>query len=253
VAKRFCWEQKNEAQLLLVSNDEENDFFSRKVAQTGSKSFWLRINDQKNEGQWVVDRRGYSKPKTWSAQEYFRWDENYPNGEIENSAVIMPDGSWIRNDKFAVSEFACQGDFVELDDEPDAAKQGRLLDGEGAGRNYNVDTVEGAADLKCWTCDAKNYNECQATGTLKACLPNEKSCELEVRTRWGWAGRVISGCKAADACANNKAQNFIGGEDQTQCRPESKYRHSVCRQCCFDDSCTKNLKPSNRAEWAQNL
>ena len=46
-AKRFCWEQKNEAQLLLVSNDEENDFFSRKVAQTGSKSFWLRINDQK--------------------------------------------------------------------------------------------------------------------------------------------------------------------------------------------------------------
>ena len=62
-----------------------------------------------NEGQWVVDRRGYSKPKTWSAQEYFRWDENFPNGEIENSAVIMPDGSWIRNDKFAVSEFACQG------------------------------------------------------------------------------------------------------------------------------------------------
>lgn len=40
-------------------------------------------------------------------------------------------------------------------------------------RNYNVDTVEGAADLKCWTCDAKNYNECQATGTLEACLPNE--------------------------------------------------------------------------------
>ena len=47
VAKRFCWEEKNEAQLLLVSNDVENAFFSQKVAQTGSKSFWLRINDQK--------------------------------------------------------------------------------------------------------------------------------------------------------------------------------------------------------------
>ena len=45
-AKRYCWEQRNEAQLLLISTPEENAYFANKVVEKGVASFWLRINDK---------------------------------------------------------------------------------------------------------------------------------------------------------------------------------------------------------------
>ena len=62
------------------------------------------------------------------------------------------------------------------------------------------------------------------------------------------------GCKAVDACKNMHASNFRNGNpDYTECRPEAHYNHSVCRQCCYEDNCTKSpswWEPTSREEWA---
>merc|ERR1712176_179533 len=109
--------------------------------------------------------------------------------------------------------------------------------------------------LKCWTCrNAYSYQQCEAEGTLVTCQDSQKSCELEVRERNGYVIQVNTGCKQAMACENNKAQNFQGNNPaQTQCRPEPGYTHSVCRQCCYDDSCVSSpdfWKPATRDDWA---
>lgn len=129
-------------------------------------------------------------------------------------------------------------------------------------------TEGGAANLTCFTCNAQTVDECLATGELRACLENEESCELEVRTRYNKETEVydqvgvITGCKQLLACQNNQKQNFFGtnfqkDKDVTQCRPETDqgYDHSVCRQCCWEDDCVANggnfWDPQTRWQWGQ--
>ena len=122
----------NESELLLISTPAENNYFAAKVAEKGVESYWLRINDKNDEDTWVVDRRGYKKPTSWSNQSYFNWNAASLNGEVENSAVVTASGLWNRNDKFATSEFVCEGNFVEIESDqsgtrnvdPNAANNG---------------------------------------------------------------------------------------------------------------------------------
>ena len=65
--------------------------------------------------------------------------------------------------------------------------------------------------------------------------------------------QICMGCKSDDACQNMKGQNFMNqNPDYTQCRPESNYADSVCRQCCDTDNCTRDPSwwyPQSREEW----
>jgi len=112
--------------------------------------------------------------------------------------------------------------------------------------------------LSCWTCDAYSFDDCHKKGKLRKCNANEGSCFLEIRERRnnGYNGNfkyVCMGCKATDACQNLKAQNFQSSDpSKTQCRPESNFTSSVCRQCCTTNNCTKApvwWHPKNRTEW----
>lgn len=111
--------------------------------------------------------------------------------------------------------------------------------------------------LHCWTCHADSFDLCGSSGHLQKCQHNEESCELEIRERKGFILQVMTGCKAADACKNNMANNFSHKDPAlTQCRPEGPsmgYNHSVCRQCCSESNCVKSPDwwyPTSRAEWA---
>jgi len=114
-----------------------------------------------------------------------------------------------------------------------------------------------ASGHQCWKCHADSWELCEMGGTLQTCLPNENSCELEIRERGGKIIQILTGCKATDACKNNMANNFMeDNPDITQCRPEGPakgYHHSVCRQCCDTPNCVKDPDwwyPQTRAEWA---
>ena len=63
----------------------------------------------------MVDRRGYEKPTSWASQEYFSWNSESPNAIGINSAVLTESGLWNKNDKFATSEFVCEGDKIEIE------------------------------------------------------------------------------------------------------------------------------------------
>merc|ERR1711893_418264 len=72
----------------------------------------------------------------------------------------------------------------------------------------------------------------------------------------GATSRVKMGCKQTNACQNNQKQNFINwklGKKFTQCRPELKFSHSVCRHCCNDSSscfdATTRFSSWTRADW----
>lgn len=149
--------------------------------------------------------------------------------------------------------------------------------GQGGGQDGNDNnsnpyasngTPDGAASLKCFTCQGQTVEECQASGSVQDCQENETSCELEIRTRLnqetGYYDQqgVITGCKQIEACQNNQRQNFGGdpwgpNKDHTQCRPETDkgYHHSVCRQCCWEDDCVDNggnfWDPQTRWQWNQ--
>jgi len=114
--------------------------------------------------------------------------------------------------------------------------------------------------LTCWTCHANSFEECERFGREQKCMDNEESCELEIRERSHVRGQprqilqIHMGCKQKMACSNNHSQNFQNeNPDYTQCRPESQYLSSVCRQCCSEDLCTKSPDwwyPLTREEWA---
>lgn len=110
--------------------------------------------------------------------------------------------------------------------------------------------------LKCWHCDAMSFDECAYKGQEKTCLGHAESCFLEIRERRD--GRpfkqICMGCKQTEACKNMQNQNFQNqNPDYTQCRPETYYPESVCRQCCATDNCTKEPSwwyPTTRQEWS---
>ena len=87
---------------------------------------------------------------------------------------------------------------------------------------------------------------------------NLSICQVEYRSRRGKTENIQMGCKQQVACTNNKKQNFQNwksGKWATQCRPENKFNHSVCRQCCNDSSCFQatDFAKWTRQEWKQIL
>lgn len=129
----------------------------------------------------------------------------------------------------------------------------------GSAVAYNTgNTGYNAAGLKCWHCDAMSFEECEYKGEERQCLGHAETCFLEIRERRNNAGndfmQICMGCKQKEACNNMQAQNFQNqNPDYTQCRPESNYSDSVCRQCCAEDNCTKEPSwwyPQSREEWA---
>lgn len=130
-----------------------------------------------------------------------------------------------------------------------ASQQQQNYNSNGYGDNYN-------AGLSCWKCNADSFELCQSSGYVEKCHSNQQVCELEIRERMGYIYQIHMGCKSEDACMNNKRANFDQQNPHyTQCRPEKNmgYHHSVCRQCCNDNMCTKEPTwwyPTTREEWA---
>jgi len=105
-AKRFCYDLN--ASLLIVETAQQNAFLASKLSP--GESFWLRINDGKQENNWVIDRWGYTKPTAVTPVSYFNWNANEINDDIKNSAKMDADGTWSLVDRYALSRFACQTD-----------------------------------------------------------------------------------------------------------------------------------------------
>jgi len=85
-----------------------------------------------------------------------------------------------------------------------------------------------------------------------------QACQVEYRTRKGAVESIRMNCKQEQACLNNKRNNFRDwkyGQGRTQCRPEQKYTHSVCRQCCNGTDCfgTSDFSTFTRDDWRENL
>jgi len=137
--------------------------------------------------------------------------------------------------------------------------------GSSYGGNAPADP-NGPSGLTCWHCDAMSFEECEAKGQQKACHGHAESCFLEIRERRTPYGHIAQGfmqicmgCKQKEACTQMQNQNFQNqNPDYTQCRPETQYTDSVCRQCCDTNDCTKNdangntdwWYPTSRDEWA---
>ena len=88
--------------------------------------------------------------------------------------------------------------------------------------------------LSCKTCVGSNVGDCLGNATIVECQENETTCEVTMRKRRGGTYFVQMGCKALDACLNNKSNNAKGPWKQQECKPYNnvKIQNSVCRQCC---------------------
>ena len=71
-------------------------------------TYWLRINDSKDDGKWVVDRWGYEKPTSWENAPFENWNSDSENNLENNSAFIGADGTWQLVDKYHTSNYICQ-------------------------------------------------------------------------------------------------------------------------------------------------
>lgn len=96
--------------------------------------------------------------------------------------------------------------------------------------------------LMCLTCDSKTWHDCITYGVKKRCAPNQTRCQIEERKRRGKVESIHMGCKQAEACQNNKKNNFMGNWFAWQCHPGERYKGpSVCRQCCKTEHCGGQL------------
>jgi len=85
------------------------------------------------------------------------------------------------------------------------------------------------------------YATCASTGSYQLCdLGDKDCCFVEMRETKGALQQLCTGCKAAQACEDNKDENFQGAIAQHhQCRPDYRYQRfgqranqqSTCRQC----------------------
>jgi hypothetical protein len=114
--------------------------------------------------------------------------------------------------------------------------------------------------LSCLTCSSQSSDECYQTGQVRQCGQDEGACFLETRFLGHTVIHVTSGCQQKVACINNMKQNFwdIDGngiqlldEQMHDCKLFSggQGSSSVCRNCCFDDKCTKDWQPNSFDEW----
>ena len=119
----------------------------------------------------------------------------------------------------------------------------------------------------CWKCDAMTFGQCAVQGSFETCASDSDTttgrdavCFLEMRETNQKLQQLCTGCKSANACANLKAQNFVGsgatggsrraGRFNDQCKNEwfiqtlgQRYgsSQSTCRTCfatCTDNSNT---------------
>lgn len=111
--------------------------------------------------------------------------------------------------------------------------------------------------LKCWKCNSNTLEQCELGGYEETCQDQNQSCELEIRERDGNVSQISMGCKQTTACKAQRNQNFNNANSKfTQCRPEQGFGHSVCRQCCSFNFCTrpkpgKYWFPNDRSEWSR--
>jgi len=121
----------------------------------------------------------------------------------------------------------------------------------------NNSNLSNPSQLQCWTCNAGNWKECMEKGRLQKCEPNVTACQVTTRKRNGEVAAVETGCKAAIACEQDKANNFVGGWNspttENQCRPDQGHGPSVCRQCCYSNNCNYNLDFMDQLGWDQTL
>ena len=116
----------------------------------------------------------------------------------------------------------------------------------------------------CWKCDAMTFGQCAVQGSFETCASDSDTttgrdavCFLEMRETNQKLQQLCTGCKSANACANLKAQNFVGsgstggsrraGRFNDQCKNEwfiqtlgQRYgsSQSTCRTCFA--TCTDN-------------
>ena len=147
--------------------------------------------------------------------------------------------------------------------EPAASYQAPADNYQAPADSYQAPAYQG---MTCWSCHAGSYEECGKNGYEQRCNPGvshqttvvsqwaicflpikyhavKDVCFLEVRERRDgrYFSQIAMGCLQDMACENNKMQNFNQPNvDYTQCKPETKYRESVCRQCCAEPNCTKD-------------
>merc|ERR1712167_278404 len=126
-------------------------------------------------------------------------------------------------------------DFMPIDGQRQQPKQPqqqhRNYNNNGNNNNSNEqpdnETSQSSAGTVKQTADL-----CGETGYEESCHANEDVCELEIRERQGYIMQIHMGCKSKDSCQNNKKSNFQNNNPD--------YTHSVCRQCCETDLCTKD-------------
>ena len=108
--KKTCLE--NDAILLVINSRHENKFVQQAASDNGWNTFWLGINDGKNEKDWVVDDSKGTIKAT-----YFNWNYGEPNnwgGHEENSVEFFGVetgaklGKWNDVHRWEVQNFICQ-------------------------------------------------------------------------------------------------------------------------------------------------
>lgn len=134
----------------------------------------------------------------------------------------------------------------------------------------------------CWKCSASSYQDCIDNGVVETCNTvrtrfgtdiGTDHCYLKEIKRYNFreGGMVVqhvaTGCMEKRACDIQKKGNFEGSLTTlnkyrySRCRPEGRFSHSECYQCCFDkDMCiyeednsgnviTEMWEPSFIREW----
>jgi len=83
---------------------------------------------------------------------------------------------------------------------------------------------------------------------------------MEIRKRDGKYSQVQMGCKSAEACTNERNQNFHGNRPGNyQCKFDENRGPSVCRQCCKNKNlCTgQNVPtfwiPTTKWQWSTDI
>lgn len=157
------------------------------------------------------------------------------------------------SDNYGVEDADAVGAGRETEVAADAAED----DDERKGERYFFTTVATTAATSaattttvagtnhCWKCDAMSYATCASAGAYQNCpLGDQDCCFVEIREEYQQLQQLCTGCKDAQACMDNKAENFnptahTDGEHVDQCRPDYRQQRigkrennqSVCRQC----------------------
>ena len=113
-AKRECFDQN--ARVLVIENEKENEFFTQIGVDNGMDSIWLGVNDGIDDTVWVVDSATYSSWPKGVARTPMPYANFYTNvvDEEKNSAFMMITGEfvgkWDIDTRTGMHSFICQKD-----------------------------------------------------------------------------------------------------------------------------------------------